>query len=54
MKNLFKIFWLWILGIIKTLNVKTTLTEVKNTIYVWKNFRSGKNITRCKLIEYVN
>jgi hypothetical protein len=56
MKNLFRMFWKWILGIIKTINLELMsedLSDLKNKFfYKWQNCSCGKNMSKCKMIRY--
>jgi len=58
MKNLFRMFWKWILGIFKTIKlelIQEDLSDVKNNItYKWLNCRCGKNMSKCKMMRYGN
>ena len=52
MKNLFRMFWKWILGIIKTINLELMSEDLSDLKYKWQNFSCGKNMSKCKMIRY--
>ena len=54
MKNLFRMFWKWILGVIAIIKLEI-FQEINNErdfiVFKWKSFRCGKNMNVCKLIQ---